>query len=152
MTGWRLGYGVMPKDLATQVSRLATNCNSCVTSFVQRAGMAALTGPHDSVDAMTTEFRRRRDRIVQGLNEIPGIRCVKPHGAFYVFPNISGLGLTSEVAAARCLDEAGVAVLSGTAFGRFGQGYLRLSYANSYENIEKALERIAAFVRKLPGN
>jgi aspartate aminotransferase len=152
MTGWRLGYGVMPKDLATQVSRLATNCNSCVTSFVQRAGIAALTGPRDSVDAMTREFHRRRDRIVQGLNQIPGISCVRPHGAFYVFPNITGTGLTSEVAAARILDEAGVAVLSGTAFGRHGQGYLRLSYANSYENIERALERIDGFVRKLGRN
>jgi aspartate aminotransferase len=148
MTGWRLGYGVMPKDLAVHVSRLATNCNSCVTSFVQRAGMAALTGPHDSIDAMTKEFRRRRDRIVDGLNAIPGISCVKPKGAFYVFPNITGLGQTSEITAARCLDEAGVAVLSGTAFGRFGQGYLRLSYANSLENIDKALERLGDLVRK----
>jgi aspartate aminotransferase len=153
MTGWRLGYGVMPKDLAAHVARLATNCNSCVASFVQRAGIAALTGPRDEVNAMTAEFRRRRDRIVAGLNAIPGVSCVLPHGAFYVFPNVSKLGLPSEVLAARCLDEAGVAVLSGTAFGRFGQGYLRLSYANSIENIETALERLDGLFRKIgPGH
>ncbi len=151
MTGWRLGYGVMPRDLATQVSRLATNCNSCVTSFVQRAGIAALTGPRHEVDAMKAEFHRRRDRIVAGLNAIPGISCVMPRGAFYVFPNITKLGLKSEEMAARCLDEAGVAVLSGTAFGQHGQGYLRLSYANSIENIEKALQRIDSLCRKLQG-
>ncbi|HEX7879379.1 MAG TPA: pyridoxal phosphate-dependent aminotransferase [Candidatus Eisenbacteria bacterium] len=151
MTGWRLGYGVMPKDLAVHVARLATNCNSCVTSFVQRAGVAALTGPRDEVDAMKAEFHRRRDWIVQGLNAIPGLSCVRPHGAFYVFPNITKTGLTSEEMARRCLDEAGVAVLSGTAFGAHGQGYLRLSYANSLPNIEKALERLDALCRSLVG-
>lgn len=151
MTGWRLGYGVMPKELATHVARLATNCNSCPTSFVQRAGLAALTGPMDEVHAMKAEFNRRRDHIVAGLNAIPGISCVKPHGAFYVFPNITGLGLKSEEVATRCLDEAGVAVLSGTAFGKHGQGYLRLSYANSLANIDKALARIDALARKIRG-
>ncbi|TPW12695.1 MAG: aminotransferase, partial [bacterium] len=151
MTGWRLGYGVMPKDLAVHVSRLATNCNSCVTSFVQRAGVAALTGPRHEIDAMKAEFHRRRDRIVAGLNAIPGLSCVMPRGAFYVFPNITKTGLSSEEMAARCLDEAGVAVLSGTAFGQHGQGYLRLSYANSIENIEKALQRLDALCRKLQG-
>lgn len=151
MTGWRLGYGVMPKELAVHVARLATNCNSCVTSFVQRAGLAALQGPWDDVYAMKAEFLRRRDRIVAGLNAIPGISCVRPHGAFYVFPNITGLGLRSEEVATRCLDEAGVAVLSGTAFGRHGQGYLRLSYANSLQNIEKALERIAGLAGRIRG-
>ncbi|MDZ4805818.1 MAG: pyridoxal phosphate-dependent aminotransferase [Candidatus Eisenbacteria bacterium] len=151
MTGWRLGYGVMPKDLAAHVARLATNCNSCVTSFVQRAGVAALTGPRHEVDAMKAEFHRRRDRIVAGLNAIPGVSCVMPHGAFYVFPNITKIGMKSEEMAARCLDEAGVAVLSGTAFGQHGQGYLRLSYANSIENIEKALQRLDVLCRKLQG-
>jgi aspartate aminotransferase len=151
MTGWRLGYGVMPKELAVQVARLATNCNSCVTSFVQRAGIAALTGPRHEVDAMKAEFRKRRDRIVAGLNAIPGLSCVRPHGAFYVFPNITKTGLTSEVMAARCLDEAGVAVLSGTAFGAHGQGYLRLSYANSLPNIETALDRLGALCATLKG-
>lgn len=151
MTGWRLGYGVMPKELATHVARLATNCNSCPTAFVQRAGLTALTGSMDEVHAMKAEFHRRRDRIVAGLNAIPGISCVKPHGAFYVFPNITGLGLKSEEIATRCLDEAGVAVLSGTAFGKHGQGYLRLSYANSLPNIEKALSRIETLARKIRG-
>jgi aspartate/methionine/tyrosine aminotransferase len=139
----------MPKELAVQVGRLATNCNSCVTSFVQRAGIAALNGPRDEVDAMKAEFHRRRDRIVAGLNAIPGISCVRPHGAFYVFPNITGTGLSSEEMAAKCLNEAGVAVLSGTAFGAHGQGYLRLSYANSLTNIDKALERLDALCRQL---
>src|SRR5512140_106766 len=149
MTGWRLGYGVMPKELAVSVARLATNCNSCTATFVQKAGIAALTGPYDAVNAMTREFRRRRELVVNGLNAIKGLSCVMPHGAFYAFPNITKLGLTSEEIASRCLEEAGVAALSGTSFGRFGQGYLRFSYANSYENIQTALERLGAFVRKL---
>ncbi len=142
MTGWRLGYGVMPVELAKHVARLATNCNSCVAAFIQKAGIAALTGPRDEVDAMAREFRKRRDVIVAGLNDIPGVSCVMPKGAFYAFPNITALGVRSEELAAAALDEAGVAVLSGTAFGRFGQGYLRLSYANSLENIEMALDRL----------
>lgn len=152
MTGWRLGYGVMPEPLARHVARLATNCNSCVTTFVQRAGIAALTGPRHEVDAMSREFRRRRDRMVEGINRIPGLSCLKPHGAFYVFPNITRLGISSQEMAARCLDEAGVAVLSGTAFGANGQGYLRLSYATSVELIDKALDRLDGFCRRLLGS
>jgi aspartate/methionine/tyrosine aminotransferase len=140
MTGWRLGYGVMPPALAEQVTRLAINNHSCVPGFTQLAGLAALTGPQQPVDAMVAEFRRRRDAIVAGLNEIPGVRCLTPAGAFYVFPNVSALG-DSATLANRLLDEGGVALLDGGAFGAAGQGYLRLSYANSLPNIERALER-----------
>ena len=149
MTGWRLGYGVMPKELAGWVAQLATNCHSCTATFVQKAGIAGLTGPRDAVHAMVKEFRARRDRVVAGLNQIPGLSCVMPHGAFYAYPNVTAVGVPSEELAQRCLDEAGVAVLSGTAFGRFGQGYLRLSYANSLPNIEKALDRLDSLVRKI---
>jgi aspartate/methionine/tyrosine aminotransferase len=142
MTGWRLGYGVMPVVLAEQVTKLMTNSNSCTAAFTQMAGIAALTGPTDEVKAMMAAFRERRDVIVDGLNEIPGIRCVKPAGAFYAFPNISGTGLSSKGLADHLLNKAGVAALSGTSFGRYGEGYLRFSYANSVENIKKALERI----------
>ena len=143
MTGWRLGYGVMPGWLADAVNLLMVNSNSCTASFTQRAGMAALEGPQDGVTAMVEEFRRRRDAIVAGLNRIPGFRCTVPAGAFYAFPNISGTGLSSREMADLLLYEAGVACLSGTAFGSFGEGYLRFSYANSLENIEEALSRIA---------
>jgi aspartate/methionine/tyrosine aminotransferase len=142
MTGWRLGYGVMPVDLAQAVGRLATNCNSCTATFTQIAGVEALTGPQDSVDAMVQEFRRRRDLVVEGLNEIDGVRCSNPQGAFYAFPNITGTGMSSREAADLLLYEAGVALLSGTAFGANGEGYLRVSYANSYENLEHALHRM----------
>ena len=142
MTGWRLGYGVMPHWLATAVNLLAVNCNSCTASFVQRAGMAALEGPQDAVRAMVTEFRRRRDAIVKGFNEIPGWRCALPAGAFYAFPNISGTGMTAKEVANLLLNEVGVACLWGTAFGQYGDGYLRFSYANSLENILEAVERI----------
>ena len=142
MTGWRLGYGVMPHWLATAVNLLAVNCNSCTASFVQRAGMAALDGPQDAVAAMVAEFRRRRDAIVKGFNEIPGWRCALPAGAFYAFPNISGTGMSAKELANLLLNEAGVACLWGTAFGRYGDGYLRFSYANSLENILEAIERI----------
>ncbi len=142
MTGWRLGYGVMPKDLAAMVARLQTNCTSCTASFIQRAGIAALTGPMEPTYAMVAEFKRRRDVIVDGLNSLPGVSCLRPHGAFYVFPNITGTGMDGRTLARRCLEEAGVAVLSGTAFGEYGEGYLRLSYANSVENIRKAIQRI----------
>jgi len=145
MTGWRLGYGVMNATLAKHVARLATNVYSCATSFVQRAALAALGGPQDEVKAMVAEFRRRRDAIVTGLNEIPGVTCAKPAGAFYVFPNVTALGMTSAEAEQALLSEAGVAVLSGTAFGSFGEGYLRFSYANSIENIREALKRFEAF-------
>jgi aspartate aminotransferase len=146
MTGWRLGYGVMNPTLAKHVARLATNVYSCATSFVQRAAIAALGGPQDEVRAMVAEFHVRRDEIVEGLNAIPGIRCLKPAGAFYVFPNIQALQMKSADAERILLEEAGVAVLSGTAFGPRGEGYIRLSYANSIGNIREALRRIGAAV------
>lgn len=142
MTGWRLGFGVMPEWLAPHVSRLVTNCNSCTATFTQIAGVEALTGPQEDVEKMVAEFRRRRDLVVQGLNAIEGVHCSMPEGAFYVFPNIRGTGMASREAADYLLYDAGVAALSGTAFGSNGEGYLRLSYANSYENLEKALERM----------
>jgi aspartate/methionine/tyrosine aminotransferase len=142
MTGWRLGYGVMPTWLADAVNLLMVNSNSCTASFTQRAGMAALEGPQDCVDAMVTEFRGRRDAIVDGLNRLPGFSCTRPSGAFYAFPNISGTGLSSKELADLLLYEAGVACLSGTAFGAYGEGYLRFSYANSLTNIQEALARI----------
>jgi aspartate/methionine/tyrosine aminotransferase len=142
MTGWRLGYGVMPIWLANAVNLLMVNSNSCTASFTQRAGMAALTGPQDAVDTMVAEFRRRRDAIVAGLNKLPGFSCTLPSGAFYAFPNIKKSGLSSKEMADLLLYEAGVACLSGTAFGEYGEGYLRFSYANSLANIEEALARI----------
>jgi aspartate aminotransferase len=147
MTGWRLGYGVMPEWMAAPVARLATNSNSCTATFTQLAGVEALTGPQESVDEMVAEFRRRRDLIVDGLNRIEGLRCAMPDGAFYAFPNIEGTGMRSKEAADFLLYDAGVALLSGTAFGSNGEGYLRLSYANSYENLERALERIESTLR-----
>lgn len=142
MTGWRLGFGIMPIPLAEQITRLMTNSNSCTSASNQFAGIAALKGPQDSVAKMVKAFRERRDIIVDGLNEIPGIRCVKPKGAFYVFPNIKGTGMDSRTCEAFIMDKAGVACLSGAAFGQYGEGYLRLSYANSVENIRKALNNI----------
>ncbi|WP_322800015.1 pyridoxal phosphate-dependent aminotransferase [Thermoflexus sp.] len=150
MTGWRLGYGVMPEPLAEAVTRLMINSNSCTAAFTQIAGIAALTGPQDEVDRMVAAFRERREVIVEGLNRIPGFRCLKPKGAFYAFPNIEGTGMSSRELAAYLLEEAGVAVLSGTAFGEYGEGFLRLSFANSVENIHKALERIEKAIRRLP--
>ncbi|MGH7724383.1 MAG: pyridoxal phosphate-dependent aminotransferase [Candidatus Eiseniibacteriota bacterium] len=146
MTGWRLGYGVMEKGLAAHVTRLMTNCNSCTNSFVQRAGLAALTGPQGEVDAMVAEFRLRRDHLVRGLNALPGVTCSMPTGAFYAFPNITGTGIRSGELAKSLLDEAGVAMLSGTAFGQFGEGHLRLSYANSIPNLETALHLMGEFL------
>jgi aspartate/methionine/tyrosine aminotransferase len=140
MTGWRLGYGVMPEWLAPHVARLVTNCNSCTATFVQLAGVGALTGPQDDSARMVEEFRRRRDLVVDGLNAIKGVHCALPDGAFYVFPNIKDTGMTSREAADYLLYEAGVAVLAGTAFGANGEGYLRLSYANSFENLQRALQ------------
>ena len=148
MTGWRLGYGVMRRDLAQQIALLMTNSNSCTASFTQRAGVEALRGDQSCVDHMLEEFRRRRSVIVEGLNKIPGFRCRQPRGAFYVFPNITGTGRTSQALADALLNEAGVACLSGTAFGRRGEGYLRFSFANSVENIQKALKRIEDWVNK----
>jgi aspartate/methionine/tyrosine aminotransferase len=146
MTGWRLGYGVMPAPMAQVVAKLQTNATSCTATFTQHAGVAALRGDQSSVERMVVEFRRRRDAIVEGLRRVPGISCVRPKGAFYVFPNITGTGFSSRALADRLLDEAGVACLSGTAFGEWGEGYLRLSYANSMENIEEALRRIHALL------
>jgi len=151
MTGWRLGYGVMPLWLAEAVDKLMVNSNSCTASFTQRAGLAALQGPQDAVDAMVAEFRRRRDAIVHGLNEIPGFRCAVPDGAFYAFPNVSGTGMSSRDLADLLLNEAGVACLSGTAFGRYGDGYLRFSYAASLENIQEALNRIRLAAERWAG-
>jgi len=147
MTGWRLGYGAMPADFAGLIAKLMVNSVSCTSMAVQRAGLEALTGPQDEVRTMVESFRRRRDLIVDGLNAIPGLSCLSPKGAFYVFPNISRTGLTSKQFADHLLNEHGVAALAGTAFGKHGEGYLRLSYANSEENLRKALERIEAAVR-----
>jgi len=148
MTGWRLGYGIMPTALAEKLARIETNINSCTATFIQIAGSAALKGPRDEVDRMVAEFRRRRDFIVEGLNKLPGFRCLKPAGAFYAFPNIEGTGMDCEVLANRLLEEAGVAVLAGTCFGKFGDGYLRFSYANSIENIAKALAKAEKLLKK----
>jgi len=144
MTGWRLGYGVMPEFLAEKVAKLQTNSNSCTCSFTQIAGVEALQGPQDDVTKMVAEFRARRDLIVDGLNKLPGISCHKPSGAFYVFPNIKETGKTSKEMEGFLMTEAGVAALAGTSFGKYGEGYVRFSYANSQENIKKALDKIAA--------
>src|SRR5258705_12544551 len=148
MTGWRMGYGVMRADLAAHIARLMTNSNSCTASFTQIAGIEALHGPQQSVDAMRAELKKRRDLMVTGLNTIKGFSCRSPHGAFYVFPNITKTGWPSKKLADALLEDAGVAALSGTAFGDFGEGYLRFSVANSIENIEKALDRIDAWTKK----
>ena len=148
MTGWRLGYGVMPLELVEPISRLVTNSVSCTASFTQMAAIEALDGPQDDAYGMVAEFKRRRDLIVNGLNAIPGIRCPMPKGAFYVFPNVEGTGLSSAEFADRLLQEAGVACLSGESFGEYGKGHVRFSFANSAENIQKALDRIAGFVSK----
>lgn len=148
MTGWRMGYGVMRPDLAAHVTRLMTNSNSCTASFTQIAGVEALRGDQSSVDRMRDEFKRRRDAFVAGLNRIKGFSCRMPKGAFYVFPNITGTGWPSKKLANAILEEAGVACLSGTAFGDYGEGYLRFSVANSLENLNKALERIQQWTTK----
>jgi aspartate aminotransferase len=144
MTGWRLGFGVFPPALVEPVTRLAINSVSCTSAFSQYAAIAALEGPWEPVEAMVAEFRRRRDIIVAGLNDLPGVSCLEPQGAFYVFPNITETGLTSADLQARLLADAGVAALSGTAFGPCGEGFLRFSYANSVENIRLALDAIRA--------
>src|SRR5712671_1750224 len=148
MTGWRLGYGVMRADLATHVSRLMTNSNSCTASFTQVAGVEAIEGDQASVDEMCRQFKSRRDVFVAGLNKIKGFSCRVPKGAFYVFPNITGTGWNSKKLADALLEEAGVACLPGTSFGEFGEGYIRFSVANSIENINKALERIDGWAEK----
>jgi aspartate/methionine/tyrosine aminotransferase len=142
MTGWRMGYGVMPEWLVDAVNKLMVNSNSCTASFTQRAGIAALRGPQDCVDRMVAEFRRRRDAICAGLNEIPGFRCALPGGAFYAFANTTGTGMKSKELADLLLYEGGVSCLNGGAFGQYGEGYVRFSYANSLPNLLEAIERI----------
>jgi aspartate/methionine/tyrosine aminotransferase len=142
MTGWRLGFGVFPPELVPHIERLISNSVSCTSTFSQEAAIAALEGPQDAVDRMREEFARRRLAIVKSLNELPGVRCLEPDGAFYAFPNITGTGFKSKELADRLLEEAGVASLSGTAFGANGEGFLRFSYANSLDNIQEALRRV----------
>ena len=144
MTGWRLGFGIMPKELAACVELLLTHSVGSTAHFTQFAGLEAITGPQDMVDSMVSEYQRRRDFIVDGLNAIPGFSCLKPQGAFYVFPNITGTGMNSTQLANLIMEKAGVALLPGNAFGPYGEGYLRLSYATSMENIHKGLEKIRA--------
>lgn len=145
MTGWRMGYGVMPLMLVDAVNKLMVNSNSCTASFSQRAGIAALNGPQEPAEEMIAEFRRRRDVFVAELNTIPGFRCPMPEGAFYAFPNIEGTGWKSKPLADALLEQAGVACLSGTAFGAFGEGYIRFSYANSMDNLREAADKIRHF-------
>jgi aspartate aminotransferase len=146
MTGWRMGYGVMPTWLVDPVNKLMVNSNSCTASFTQRAGIAALNGPQDDVKKMVEEFRKRRDAFCAGLNTLPGFRCAIPGGAFYAFPNVEGTGWKSKDLADALLQKAGVACLSGTAFGEYGDGYLRFSIANSMEKLMDAVERIRKFL------
>jgi aspartate/methionine/tyrosine aminotransferase len=148
MTGWRMGYGVMRADLAAQMTRLATNSTSCTASFTQMAGIEALRGDQASVDHMCEEFERRRDAFVAGLNKIKGFSCRMPKGAFYVFPNITKTGWKSKPLADALLEQAGVAALSGTAFGAFGEGYLRFSVANSLDNLQQALDRVDRWTKE----
>jgi aspartate aminotransferase len=149
MTGWRCGYAAVPEPLAEPLTRFVVNTTSCVPPFVQRAGVAALTGPQDDVAAMLAEFRARRDLVVSGLAALPGVSCRVPHGAFYAFPNVAALPLGADALAERLLEEAGVALLSGTAFGRAGEGHMRLSYATSRERLQEGLERMGAFLAGL---
>ncbi|MEO5988988.1 MAG: pyridoxal phosphate-dependent aminotransferase [Candidatus Eisenbacteria bacterium] len=146
MTGWRLGFGIMPAPLAKRVATLMNNSNSCTATFVQMAGIAALAGPQDEVRAMLDEFRARRDLVVDGLNQIPGVGCYMPPGAFYAWPDVRATGFDSSTLADRLLEEAGVVTLPGTGFGDEGEGYLRLSYANSQDNLREGLARIAGFL------
>jgi aspartate/methionine/tyrosine aminotransferase len=149
MTGWRCGFAAVPASLVDPLVRFFVNSTSCVPPFVQHAGVAALRGPMDEPRAMVAEFRRRRDLVVAGLNGLPGVSCRLPRGAFYAFPNVDGVPLPSEELASRLLEEAGVAVLAGTAFGRIGEHNLRISYATSEENLERALTSMDAFLRRL---
>jgi aspartate aminotransferase len=149
MTGWRLGYGIMPEELAQVVQLLLTHSVGCTAQFVQVAGIEAITGPQDQVDEVIAEYQVRRDAIVNGLNAIPGITCQKPQGAFYVFPNIKSFGMSSNEMAELILEKAGVAVLPGSSFGNHGEGYLRLVYSNSIENIQKAMVQIREVLKEL---
>jgi aspartate aminotransferase len=150
MTGWRMGYGIFPGEMIPHISRLIINSVSCTSSFSQRAAITALTGPREEVDKMLAAFASRRMLVYEGLNKIPGLRCNRPAGAFYAFPNITDTGLDSRAYADYLLTQADVAVLPGTSFGEFGQGYIRISFANSEENLSEALKRIDAVTRKLP--
>ena len=149
MTGWRLGFGIMPEPLARHMAALMNNSNSCTATFVQKAGEAALTGPQDEVAAMVAEFRARREVVIEGLNGLPGVSCSRPSGAFYAFPRVEGTGLSSVELADRLLDEAGVVTLPGTGFGPEGEGHLRLSYANSPEDLREGLRRMHRFLGSL---
>ena len=149
MTGWRMGYGILPEELVPHVVKLAVNSVSCAASFTQKAAVAALEGPRDEVEAMVAEFGIRRRLITDGLRSIPGINCPEPEGAFYAFPSIQETGLTSMEFETRAMNEAGVALLSGSAFGKYGEGYVRLSYANSQDNIQKAISQLDKMVRTL---
>jgi len=149
MTGWRLGYGIAPQAIADKITQLTINSNSCTATFTQLAGIEALTGQQASVTEMVSEFQKRRDAIVDGLNAIEGISCIKPLGAFYVFPNVTQLPLSCEALADYLMEAADVALLPGTSFGKYGDGYLRLSYANSLENIQEALNRMETAISKL---
>lgn len=146
MTGWRLGYGIFPEFMIDAVTKLMTNSVSCTSVAVQMAGLAALEGPQDFVGELMREFRARRDLIVDGMNSLPGVSCQVPLGAFYAFPNVSGTGMTSRDFAQRAMDDAGVALLSGTAFGEYGDGYIRISFANSQENLTEAVNRLAGML------
>ena len=146
MTGWRLGFGIMPAALAKHVATLMNNSNSCTATFVQKAGVTALCGPQEEVRAMVAEFHARRDLVVGGLNQIPGLECFMPSGAFYAWPDVRATGFDSGTLADRLLDEAGVVTLPGTGFGEAGEGYLRLSYANSQDNLREGMARIAGFL------
>ena len=147
MTGWRIGYGIMPPKMADMLARIQTNTNSCTATFTQRACLDALRGPREEVNRMLAEFKRRRDFIVEGLNNLRGFRCKLPAGAFYAFPNVEGTGLDCKVLAHRLLEEQGVACLAGTCFGKYGNGFLRFSYANSVERIAAAMDRLGAYLR-----
>jgi aspartate/methionine/tyrosine aminotransferase len=151
MTGWRLGFGIMPEELARRIGLMLTHSVGCTAHFTQYAGIEAITGPQGWVDEMVMQYQQRRDRLVSGLNAIPGLSCQKPQGAFYVFPNVTAFGKSSGEIADLLLEEAGVALLPGTSFGRYGEGYLRIAYANSLDNIEKALERIGEVLGRLSG-
>jgi aspartate/methionine/tyrosine aminotransferase len=146
MTGWRMGYSVWPKHLIDQATRLAINCHSCVNAPAQWAGVAALTGPKDEVAKMMVAFDERRRFVVGELNKLPGVSCITPYGAFYAFPNVSGTGFKSKELELKLLDEAGVASIAGTSFGAHGEGYIRISYANSIENIGEAMKRIGKWL------
>ena len=148
MTGWRMGYSVWPKSLIDHATRLCINVHSCVNASAQWAGIAALQGPRDEIDKMMKAFDERRKFVVAELNKLPGISCIMPLGAFYAFPNIKGTGIKSKAMEVALLDEAGVASIAGTSFGAHGEGYLRISYANSIENIGEAMKRIGGFLAK----